>query len=124
MQAVAVGRFAQQEVGTVRDHRLANDDLMMAPEVAREEHSTRAAVFLDRHLNHARAQNVSGAKEPQGVVRRKLQGFGLVDGAKRFERLHRLRVSVKRQGRLVLAEALLVGVGGVFFLKVTGIGQD
>src|SRR5207253_10641504 len=124
VQAVAVGRFAQQNVGTIRHHRLANDDLMVAPEVAREEHSTRAAVFLDRHLNHARAQDVSGAIEPQGIVRRKLEGLRLVYGAKRFERLHRLGVSVKRQGWLVLAEALLIGVRRVFFLKVTGVGQD
>ncbi len=123
--AIAVGGFAQQEI---RARRAAPGsfriDLIVAADVAGENHQSLLAVFGDGQFQPCGTQNVPGIVRAHG----KFRADGEIILARNFlesrQGLLRLRHGVKRQRLFVAAVTFARGELRVFFLQVRGIGQQ
>ena len=124
MVPVAVCRFAQQKIGARGRFWILQDGLIVAANVAGENHQRLLPVFHNRQLEPGRSKNVSRVVRPDGKLRADRERFGARNHPELLKRRMRFRNGIKRQRRLVRAVTLLRRVLRVFFLYVCGIGKQ
>ena len=73
MLAIAIGRFAEQEIRARRRFRVFQYRLIVAPHVAGEDDQRLLAVFGDRQLEPRRAEDVSRIVRQNGKLRADLE---------------------------------------------------
>ena len=74
--------------------------------------------------DHARSENVSSSHETERQLGSKPDGLANLNGLKVLQTFFRFSQRVQRQRRIVFRNFSLVVKIRVFFLQVTGIGQD
>ncbi len=125
VKSIAVGGFEEQDVGAGIGLRFAQDRDAVAADIAGEIHRLPiAAGDLGLELDGGGAENVAlpveaepdaGAELVPLVERNRLEELEGGPGVRRAE---------ERQRGLVLRVALLVGVAGLLFLDVGGVGEE
>ncbi len=131
MQAVAIGAFHHQQVavfafgGTGVHHFARRNFAVMHPaNVAGKQQLFRLAAGIDRNLRHGRSENVRGPHEAKRKLPAQLFDFAKVDRPKQGQALLRLFHRVQRQGWVMFRRLGFVVELGVFFLQVSGIGEQ
>ena len=123
METIAVGGFEQQHVGLNRRRGIRQNRPAVATQVATKQHTPARGASAGRK-HERRAEQVSGVNELDIQVVADLH-LG-VERARLEPRQRRggIDLGVQRQRRVVLREAMLVGMAGVLFLDVRRIRKN
>ena len=124
VQAVAVRRLRDDEVGAVDDRRVAQERLVRLAKVAREDELRLLVALLHVDLEDSRAEDMARIAEEDAQVVRQAQFLVVRDGRELLERVHRIVDAVKRLNRLIAAPPpLAVHQLRIRLLDVRGVGQ-
>ena len=124
VQAVAVRRLRDDEVGAVDDGRVAQDRLARLTEVAREDELRLLAVLLHVDFEDGRAEDVARIAEEDAQVVRQTQLLVVRDRRKLLERIERVVDAVERfDRRIAAALSLAVEHLGIRLLDMCRVGQ-
>ncbi len=119
MQPVAVGGLGHQVVRAGHGHRGLEHQIVRAPQVAGEEDG--AATALDAH--EGRSHHVAGGRQARLEARGGAPGLEEIDGFDELERLPCIGFGIERRRRLVLGEAMSIGIGSFLLLQMPAVGQ-
>ena len=124
VQAVAVRRLRDDEVGAVDDRRVAQERLVRLAEVAREDELRLLVALLHVDLEDSRAEDVARIAEEDAQVVRQAQLLVIGDRRELLERVHRIVDAVERLDRLIAAPPpLAVHQLRIRLLDVRRVGQ-
>ena len=124
VRAVAVCRFDHECVARRQRLGVVVQRHVVAADIAAEDDRRVAAADADAHLRERRAEDVAGVQQPHVDAAAQVERLVVVDGAEAAHGAPDVIGRVQRQRRVVLAEALAVGVLGVLFLELRGVEQD
>src|SRR5208337_3234424 len=131
MLTISVGTLHYQQIAVfalsrARMHNFPGSDLAVADsaDVAGEEKLRSSAVGGQGDLSHRRAEYVRGANKAERQLVAELLQLAEVDWPEKRQALLRLFHGVERQRRLVLGGFRLVVERCIFFLEVSGIGEQ
>ena len=120
MEPVSVGRLEHEVVRRIGRLRVLQDRHVALSDVAREDDPL--SVGFDR--DECGAEDVSDAVERERDVARELHALVERDQREQLERAARIVGVEEGERRAVAREALPVGVAGVFFVEVGGVGPQ
>jgi hypothetical protein len=131
MQAIAVSALHHQQVATLAFrwtgmHHAAGSYVVIAhaPDVAGKQKLLRGPIRRQRDLGHARPEYVRRTHQAKCKLAAQLLGLAELHWVEQRHALQRFFHGVERQGGIVLGIMMLVGERRVFFLQVTGVGQQ
>src|SRR3546814_14131444 len=120
MNAVAISRLDDDEVGLGDRLRVQHEGVGIAAEIAGED-DTPAGPF---DIGCRGAEDVSGKAKGDPRAARQFGGFGELDRAKGLDRALRVAYAIERQGRLVPRGADAVEAIGVLLVEIAAILEN
>ena len=118
MLAISVGRFAEQKIGACGRLRIFQDRLIVAAQVAREDHDRLLSVLRNRQLEPRRAENMACVVRANGKLRPNRERACARNLAELRESGVRFLHRIEGQRRFVPRVALSCSVARIFFLQV------
>ena len=123
MDAIAVGRFADEHIGTFNEFRITQQRQIAAPEIAAEDDPADVTAVLNAHLTDRRTQNVTGIGKPQREFLRQFVPFVIIKRFKQFRDRAGVVIGVERIDRRSALFQMPAHIAGVFLLNLRAVAQ-
>ncbi len=123
MLAVPIGRFNQEIIGILDGSRVAQDQRIIATQIAGKNHAHSFAVARDACFHDGGTEDMPRIHKPDLGPVGELRGFVIVNRLEMPHSLFGVFGGKQRQRRFVFAEFHLIGEARIFFLQVRRIQE-